>query len=87
MRPASLLAVADLRVAFAGDRGDELQAVAGISFSIAPGRTLGEGMRTRSSMAIAASRAALADRPRCRISTSPIWSPMVKLGLSDVIGS
>jgi peptide/nickel transport system ATP-binding protein len=41
VRPASLLAVADLRVAFAGDRGDELQAVAGISFSIAPGRTLG----------------------------------------------
>jgi peptide/nickel transport system ATP-binding protein len=41
VRPASLLAVADLRVAFAGDRGDELQVVAGISFSIAPGRTLG----------------------------------------------
>jgi peptide/nickel transport system ATP-binding protein len=41
VRSASLLAVADLRVAFAGDRGDELQAVAGISFSIAPGSTLG----------------------------------------------
>ena len=29
MRPASLLAVADLRVAFAGDRGGDTQAVAG----------------------------------------------------------
>ena len=32
-------------------------------------------------------RAAAADRPRWRISASPIWSPTVKLGLSEVIGS
>jgi peptide/nickel transport system ATP-binding protein len=39
--PVPLLAVADLRVAFAGDRGSSTEAVAGISFSIAAGRTLG----------------------------------------------
>jgi peptide/nickel transport system ATP-binding protein len=39
--PTPLLAVADLRVVFEGDRGSLTQAVAGIGFSIAPGRTLG----------------------------------------------
>ena len=50
-------------------------------------RMCGEGMRTRSSMSMAAVRAAEADSPRWRISASPIWSPTVKLGLSEVIGS
>jgi peptide/nickel transport system ATP-binding protein len=36
-----LLAVAGLRVVFAGDRGTLTEAVAGISFSLAAGRTLG----------------------------------------------
>ena len=50
-------------------------------------RSRGEGMRTRSSMSMAVARAAPADRPRWRIRASPIWSPTVKLGLSEVIGS
>src|SRR6266705_2828275 len=36
-----LLTVEDLRVAFEGDRGTVTEAVAGVSFSVAPGRTLG----------------------------------------------
>jgi peptide/nickel transport system ATP-binding protein len=36
-----LLAVADLRVVFEGDRGSRTEAVSGVSFSLAPGRTLG----------------------------------------------
>jgi peptide/nickel transport system ATP-binding protein len=38
---APLLAVADLRVVFEGDRGSRTEAVSGVSFSLAPGRTLG----------------------------------------------
>jgi peptide/nickel transport system ATP-binding protein len=38
---APLLTVADLRVAFEGDRGSLTEAVAGASFSLMPGRTLG----------------------------------------------
>ena len=41
MSPAPLLAVSDLRVAFEGDRGRRTEAVSGVSFSLAPGRTLG----------------------------------------------
>jgi peptide/nickel transport system ATP-binding protein len=36
-----LLTVEDLRVVFEGDRGAVTEAVAGVSFSLAPGRTLG----------------------------------------------
>jgi len=36
-----LLAVEDLRVAFHGDRGRVTEAVSGVSFSLAAGRTLG----------------------------------------------
>jgi peptide/nickel transport system ATP-binding protein len=36
-----LLAVADLRVVFEGDRGSRTEAVSGVSFSVKPGRTLG----------------------------------------------
>ncbi|TMJ65852.1 MAG: ABC transporter ATP-binding protein [Alphaproteobacteria bacterium] len=36
-----LLTVEDLRVVFEGDRGTVTEAVAGVSFSLAPGRTLG----------------------------------------------
>jgi peptide/nickel transport system ATP-binding protein len=39
--PAPLLTVSDLRVVFEGDRGRETVAVAGVSFSLTPGRTLG----------------------------------------------
>jgi peptide/nickel transport system ATP-binding protein len=39
--PTPLLAVADLRVTFDGDRGTNTEAVSGVSFSLAPGRTLG----------------------------------------------
>jgi peptide/nickel transport system ATP-binding protein len=39
--PPPLLAVADLRVAFEDDRGTLTHAVAGVSFSLAAGRTLG----------------------------------------------
>ena len=41
MRAPPLLAVEDLRVAFEGDRGVVTQAVAGVSFALARGRTLG----------------------------------------------
>ncbi len=41
MSAAPLLTVADLRVAFEGDRGSLTEAVAGASFSLMPGRTLG----------------------------------------------
>jgi len=41
VRAPSLLAVEDLRVAFEGDRGLVTEAVAGVSFSLARGRTLG----------------------------------------------
>ena len=41
MRSSPLLTVEDLRVAFEGDRGLVTEAVAGVSFSLAPGRTLG----------------------------------------------
>ena len=41
MIPAPLLAVEDLRVVFEGDRGSVTEAVSGVSFSLAPGRTLG----------------------------------------------
>jgi peptide/nickel transport system ATP-binding protein len=36
-----LLSVTDLRVVFEGDRGSVTEAVAGVSFALAPGRTLG----------------------------------------------
>jgi peptide/nickel transport system ATP-binding protein len=39
--PAPLLTVEDLRVVFEGDRGSVTEAVSGVSFSLAPGRTLG----------------------------------------------
>jgi peptide/nickel transport system ATP-binding protein len=38
---APLLTVEDLRVVFEGDRGSLTEAVAGVSFALAPGRTLG----------------------------------------------
>jgi peptide/nickel transport system ATP-binding protein len=38
---APLLTVADLRVVFEGDRGNLTEAVAGVSFALMPGRTLG----------------------------------------------
>ena len=41
MSAGPLLTVADLRVAFEGDRGLLTQAVGGVSFSLMPGRTLG----------------------------------------------
>ena len=41
MSPTPLLAVSDLRVTFDGDRGSSTEAVSGVSFSLAPGRTLG----------------------------------------------
>ncbi len=41
MTAPPLLAVEDLRVAFEGDRGLVTQAVAGVSFALARGRTLG----------------------------------------------
>ena len=41
MSPAPLLTVEDLRVVFEGDRGSVTEAVSGVSFSLAPGRTLG----------------------------------------------
>ncbi len=41
MSPRSLLTVEDLRVVFEGDRGTVTEAVAGVSFSLSPGRTLG----------------------------------------------
>ena len=39
--PPPLLTVEDLRVVFEGDRGTVTEAVAGVSFSVASGRTLG----------------------------------------------
>jgi peptide/nickel transport system ATP-binding protein len=39
--PVPLLTVEDLRVVFEGDRGTATEAVSGVSFSLAPGRTLG----------------------------------------------
>jgi len=41
MTTPALLEVEDLRVSFVGDRGRMSEAVSGVSFSIAPGRTLG----------------------------------------------
>ena len=41
MSPRSLLTVENLRVVFEGDRGTVTEAVAGVSFSLSPGRTLG----------------------------------------------
>ena len=41
MSAAPLLSVTDLRVAFEGDRGNVIEAVGGVSFSLMPGRTLG----------------------------------------------
>ena len=41
MSPRPLLTVEDLRVVFEGDRGAVTEAVAGVSFSLSPGRTLG----------------------------------------------
>ena len=41
MTAPPLLTVEDLRVVFEGDRGTVTEAVAGLSFSLAPGRTLG----------------------------------------------
>ena len=41
MSAAPLLTVEDLRVVFEGDRGSVTEAVSGVSFSLAPGRTLG----------------------------------------------
>ena len=82
MRPASLLAVADLRVAFAGDRGDELQVVAGISFSIAPGRTLGivgESGCGKSVTALAIMR--LLDGTTARLSGSIVFEGLELLSL------
>ncbi len=50
-------------------------------------RRSGEGMWTRRSSSMARSRALRREPPRWRRMVSMIWSPMVKLGLSDVIGS
>ncbi len=41
MSVAPLLTVADLRVVFEGDRGSLTEAVAGVSFSLCTGSTLG----------------------------------------------
>ena len=41
MSRAPLLAVADLRVVFEGDRNSAVEAVSGVSFSLEPGTTLG----------------------------------------------
>ena len=41
MTGSPLLTVEDLRVAFEGDRGTVTEAVAGVSFSLSRGRTLG----------------------------------------------
>ena len=41
MTASPLLTVEDLRVVFEGDRGTVTEAVAGVSFSLSPGRTLG----------------------------------------------
>ena len=82
MRPASLLAVADLRVAFAGDRGGDTQAVAGISFSIAPGRTLGivgESGCGKSVTALAIMR--LLDGSAARLSGSIVFEGLELLSL------
>src|SRR5215469_15084996 len=50
-------------------------------------RRSGEGMRTRLSISIACSLACCLVTGRWRRITSTIWSPTVKAGLSDVIGS
>ncbi len=50
-------------------------------------RRSGEGMRTRRSISIACARAASALTSRCARMPSISWSPMVKAGLSEVIGS
>ena len=42
---------------------------------------------SRRNSSIARSRALRREPPRCRKMVSMIWSPMVKLGLSEVIGS
>ena len=47
----------------------------------------GSGIETSRIASIAAARASLRERPRCRRSASAICSPTVKTGLSDVIGS
>ncbi len=50
-------------------------------------RRSGEGMRTRRSISIACSRACCFVTGRWRRMPSTIWSPTVKAGLSEVIGS
>ena len=82
MRPAPLLAVADLRVVFAGDRRGDTQAVAGISFSIAPGRTLGivgESGCGKSVTALAIMR--LLDGSAARLSGSIVFEGLELLSL------
>jgi peptide/nickel transport system ATP-binding protein len=69
-----LLAVADLRVAFAGERGSMHEAVAGVGFAIAPGRTLGlvgESGSGKSVTALAIMR--LLDRTLARVSGSVLF--------------
>ncbi|MGY3120698.1 hypothetical protein ACVWXQ_004635 [Bradyrhizobium sp. S3.14.4] len=50
-------------------------------------RDAAAGMRTRSSRRMVSASAAARDRPRCWISASAIWKPMVSTGLRLVIGS
>ena len=50
-------------------------------------RLSGEEMCTRRNSSMARSRACRREPPRWRRMVSIIWSPMVKLGLSEVIGS
>ena len=50
-------------------------------------RDFAAGIRTRSSRRMVSASAAARDRPRCWISASAIWKPMVSTGLRLVIGS
>ena len=50
-------------------------------------RDFAEGIFTFSSRRIVSASASERDRPRCRISASAIWKPMVSTGFSEVIGS
>jgi len=74
VRAPPLLAVEDLRVAFEGDRGVVTQTVAGVSFTLARGRTLGivgESGCGKSVTALAIMR--LLPRPNVRISGAVLF--------------
>ncbi|HSR81956.1 MAG TPA: ABC transporter ATP-binding protein [Hyphomicrobiaceae bacterium] len=74
MTAPPLLAVEDLRVAFEGDRGIVTQAVAGVSFALARGRTLGivgESGCGKSVTALAIMR--LLPRPNVQISGAVLF--------------